>query len=118
MKFGDANYWRETQRPALFLAFDARIVLFIGLALLHFRAWTIILLAVAAIVFWRLEARGINPGNLPTLLRAWTSGPRIPARSRRMRREPVDYLFECLETANRSRNRSPGARFRNFFRSK
>ena len=94
MKFGDSNYWRETQRPALFLIFDARIVLFIGLALLHFQVWTLLLLAVAAIVFWRLETRGINPGNLPILLRSWINGPRIPARGRRMQRVPVDYLFE------------------------
>ncbi|MDE0114904.1 MAG: IcmT/TraK family protein [Albidovulum sp.] len=97
MKFGDTNYWREAQRPALFLVFDARIVLFIGLALLHFRVWTLVLLAVSAVVFWRLETRGINPGNLPILLRAWINGPRIPARSRRLQREPVDYLFEACD---------------------
>ena len=98
MKIGDTNYWRETQKPALFLVFDARIVLFIGLALLHFRIWTLILLAVAAILFWRLQALGINPGNLPILLRTWINGPIIPARGRRFQREPVDYLFESLET--------------------
>ena len=59
--YGERNYWRETQRPARFLCFDSRIVVFVGLALLHFRTWTLLLLIAAAIVFLWMDWKGINP---------------------------------------------------------
>ena len=88
---GKTNYWRETQRPARFLCFDARIVIFIGLALLHVRLWTLCLLAVAAVTLTIMERKGINPSNLSRHIRTWLSGPVVRARRLENLRLPTGY---------------------------
>ncbi len=92
--FGERNYWRDTQRPARFLCFDARIAIFIGLALLHFRPWTLMLLTAAAVVFLWMDWKGINPANSFRHIRTFLAGPIILARPRREMRHPIDYGFE------------------------
>ena len=77
---GKPAFWRETQRPARFLCFDARIVIFIGLALVHVRIWTVGLLVIAAVTLFVLERMGINPANAGRHLRTWLSGPVVRAR--------------------------------------
>ncbi len=101
MKIGDTNRWRETQRPARFMFLDARIVVFAALALLHFRIWTLALLACAAAALFLLERRGINPRSIPLFIRSWLLGPEIPARPPGEERYSVDYGFELRDPAIR-----------------
>ncbi len=100
--YGERNYWRETQRPARFLCFDSRIVGFIGLVLLHFRPWTLILLAAAAAVFIWMDRKGINPADTFRHLRAFLAGPAVPARRATELRRPIDYGFETAESVRRA----------------
>ena len=103
--YGEQNYWRESQRPTRFLCFDSRIVGFIALALLHFRLWTLILLAVAACAFVWMDWKGINPAKLFTHIRTFLAGPIVPARRAHELRKPVDFGFECTEFANQTHGR-------------
>ena len=95
--YGQTNYWRETQRPVRFFFLDARIVIFIGLALIHARLWTLILLLTAAIVMLMLEKRGINPGQLPRHVRNWLAGPVCRARHRSDLRTPVPLFADRFQ---------------------
>ena len=92
--YGQTNYWRETQRPVRFFFLDARIVIFIGLALVHARLWTLVLLLTAAIVMLVLEKRGIDPGQLPRHVRSWLAGPVCRARHRSDLRTPVPLFAD------------------------
>ena len=92
--YGQTNYWRETHRPVRFFFLDARIVIFIGLALVHARLWTLILLLTAAIVMLMLEKRGIDPGQLPRHVRSWLAGPVCRARHRSDLRTPVQLFAD------------------------
>ena len=89
---GQPAFWRETQRPARFLCFDARIVIFIGLALVHIRIWTICLLVIAAVTLFVLERRGINPANAGRHLKTWLSGPVVRARRFEDLRMPAGHV--------------------------
>lgn len=80
---------------------DARIVVFAALALLHFRVWTLSLLACAAVALFLLERRGINPRSIPLFIRSWLLGPEIPARPPGEERYSVDYGFEMHDPAIR-----------------
>ena len=80
---------------------DARIVVFAALALLHFRVWTLSLLACAAVALFLLERRGINPRSIPLFIRSWLLGPEIPARPPGEERYSVDYGFELRDPAIR-----------------
>lgn len=80
---------------------DARIVVFAALALLHFRVWTLALLAFAAVALFLLERRGINPRSIPLFIRSWLLGPEIPARPPGEERYGVDYGFELRDPAIR-----------------
>ena len=80
---------------------DARIVVFAALALLHFRVWTLSLLACAAVALFLLERRGINPRSIPLFIRSWLLGPEIPARPPGEERYSVDYGFEMRDPAIR-----------------
>ena len=101
--YGDRNYWRETQRPARFLCFDSRIVVFIGLALLHFRAWTVVLLVAAALVLLWMDWQGINPANSLRHIRTFLAGPVVRARRPGQLRRPVDFGFETSDMIERQR---------------
>ena len=90
-------HWRETQRPVRFLCFDARIVIFIGLALAHVRVWTICVLVFAAVALLIMERKGMRPENAGRHFRTWLSGPAIRARrfeDLRMPAEPSDEATE------------------------
>ncbi len=91
MIYDKTTYWRETQRPARFFFLDARIVIFIGLALVHIRLWTVCLLAMAAITLFVMERKGINPANAGRHLRTWLAGPVVPARRFGDLRTPTGY---------------------------
>lgn len=94
MKIGETNYWRETQRPAKFMFLDARIVLFVALALLHFRIWTLALLGAAAVILFILERKKIDPSSLPRMVGSYLRGPEVRARLLAEERCSVDYAFE------------------------
>ncbi|MCY3878947.1 MAG: IcmT/TraK family protein [Rhodobacteraceae bacterium] len=93
---GKRNYWRDAQRPARFLCFDSRIVAFIGLTLLHFRVWTVILLILAAVVLLWMDWRSIDPRNSLRHLRTFLAGPVIRARRHQELRRPIDFGFETI----------------------
>lgn len=92
--YGSYNYWRETQRPVRFLFLDARIVVFIGIALLHFRAWTVIMLIVAGASLWLMDKKGLGLAGTFRYFRIKISGPLISARGQHNLRMPVDFGFE------------------------
>lgn len=98
--YGERNYWRETQRPARFLCFDSRIVIFIALVLIHFRTYTVILLIIASIVSLWLDWRRSTPADLVKHLRTFLAGPVVPARRRSDLRRPVDFGFETYSWIN------------------
>ena len=83
--------WRETQRPVRFLCFDARIVIFIGLALAHVRVWTICVLVFAAVALLIMERKGMRPENAGRHFRTWLSGPVIRARRLEDLRMPAGF---------------------------
>ena len=92
--YGERNYWRETQRSPRFLCFDSRIVIFMGLALIHFRPWTMALLGIAAAALLWMDWKGINPANIVRHIRTFLGGPVIKARRQSELRQPIDYGFE------------------------
>ena len=76
------------------LFIDAMIVIFLGLALLHFNVWTLALLLLAGGVLIWIDRHGINPGNSFRHIQTFMIGPVITARGRLAQRMPVDYGFE------------------------
>ena len=82
---------------------DARIVLFVALALLHFRLWTLALLGAVAVALFILERKKINPSSLPRIAGSYLRGPELRARSPADERQSVDYAFELND-----RNLLPG----------
>ncbi len=92
MIFDQINIWRETQRPARFLCFDARIVVFIGLFLVHARIWTLCLMMLAAASLFLMERNGVKPVNAGRHLRSWLAGPVVRARRLDDLRMPGGWL--------------------------
>ena len=92
--YGSYNYWRETQRQAKFLFLDARIVIFIGIALIHFRVWTLLMLIAAGVAFWWVDRKGLGLAGAARYLRVLVSGSTITARGRENLRLPIDYGYE------------------------
>lgn len=93
--FHSACFWRETQRPARLLIFDARLVIFIGIFILHIRLWTLVMLVVAIALFWFLERKGLSMPNAIRRFRTLIVGPYRAARGFRSNRRLVDYEFEA-----------------------
>ena len=84
-------HWRNTQKPARFLVFDARSFLAILLFLVHARLWTFITAIVVMLVFWALERRGLTFDSALRTFRRWLLGPNRSANSRRAFRYWTDY---------------------------
>ena len=92
--FGAPVLWRYTMRSPRLTMFDARLVFFAGLPILHFRIWTVLLFVVALVVFWLIERAGYR---LPSALRALRSslaGSARPAMPRSFYRPAVTTAFE------------------------
>lgn len=81
------NYWRETQREPRFFFVDARICIFVLLAILHFRIWTILLLLVMTAILMWLESRGIRPSRVHMHILTCMRGDFIHARGARELRQ-------------------------------
>ena len=92
--YGSYNYWRETQRQARFLFLDARIVIFIGIALIHLRIWTLLMLVAAGVAFWWVDRKGLGLAGAARYFRVLVSGSAITARGRENLRLPIDYGYE------------------------
>lgn len=73
------NYWRETQREPRFFFVDFRITVFVLLAILHFRIWTVTLLVIMTLLFIWLESRGIRPARLHRHVLTYLRGDYIHA---------------------------------------
>ena len=100
--------------------FDARLVFFAGLPILHFRIWTVLLFVVALVVFWLIERAGYR---LPSALRALRSslaGSARPAMPRSFYRpavstaaktmaEKVDQSTKARRKPKRSRSKTDSA---------
>ena len=91
---GKYNYWRETQRPTRFFFLDPHIVIFLVLAILHLKVWTITLFITVAICNIWLESRGRKVRHLHRYIKTYLIGDYIPARGIGNQRHPVSYGFE------------------------
>lgn len=111
MIYNSPAFWRETMKPARFLVFDARLVIFVCLFLLHMQVWTAVLLFGATSVFTIFErVFGLDFPNLLRWLRAQAAGRKRSARGRRAVRQPVDFAFELRpEHVERLRQRQARA---------
>jgi hypothetical protein len=92
--YGRPCFWRETMRPARVLVFDARLMIFVLLFMLHLRLWTLFALILAAVAFYSIERRGLSFQAVGRLLRSYLAGPDRPARRSARRRPLIDYGFE------------------------
>lgn len=102
MIYNQQAFWRETMKPARFLIFDARLVLFVGLFLLHMQVWTAVLMVSAALGFTVCEKMmGLDFNNLLRWIRSSLVGPHRPARGRSAPRQAVDFAFELRPAARR-----------------
>ncbi|MCY4542873.1 MAG: IcmT/TraK family protein [Rhodobacteraceae bacterium] len=90
----ETNHWRATQTPTRFFLLDSRVTIFVALCLLHFAAWTFILLIVAVFLSIWLTLRGIRPGTEWRHIWRLMVGRKFTARGRRHQRLPVDFGFE------------------------
>jgi intracellular multiplication protein IcmT len=83
-------HWRNTMKPVRFLQFDARSVIFVMLALMHARIWTLELLVVVLLIFRALEHRGLSFAAALRALRVWFIGKYRPAWVFTRRRDMID----------------------------
>lgn len=92
--YGRSCFWRETMRPGRVLVFDARLMAFVLLFLLHLRVWTLLVLLAAAVGFFAIERRGLSFSAVLRQVRSFFAGPERPARRGGRRRPLMDYGFE------------------------
>jgi intracellular multiplication protein IcmT len=84
-------HWRNSMRPVRFFAFDAKVVIFVALFLLHTRWWTLWLFIIAMILFSVLERRGLLFDSAIRAMRAWLYGKTRPGWLWFRKRKIVDY---------------------------
>ena len=94
--FGRPLYWRSTMQPARLLLWDARIAPAAFLAIIHFRLWTLILLAACLALAALCEYRGMSIPSGLRFVRSTLAGRRRQATSRPPRR-PASYADECRD---------------------
>ncbi|GAB5387236.1 MAG: hypothetical protein Alpg2KO_02040 [Alphaproteobacteria bacterium] len=82
--------WRETMRPARFFIVDARAAVLIGVCMLHFRTWTVMLTLIGMVVLVLLERKGLTVPAAFRAIRAFIAGNRRPHVSWMKRRRLVD----------------------------
>ncbi len=84
-------HWRNTQKPARFFMFDARVFIAIFVFLIHARAWTFALVVLAMLFFWIMERRGLTFEAAMRALRVWILGRNRPATLGGKRRYWIDF---------------------------
>lgn len=84
--------WRDTMRTLRLGPFDARLLGFILLFLVHMAMWTAGLAAGAILAFWLMERRGYVLPIALRKIRSWLAGPDRPAIPWWARRVRVDYF--------------------------
>lgn len=92
--YGRPLYWRATMQPARMLIWDARVAPAVALAIVHFRLWTLVLLAVCLGLAALCEYRGMSIPAGFRLVRSTLAGRRRRATSRPPRR-PACYAGEA-----------------------
>jgi intracellular multiplication protein IcmT len=83
-------HWRNTMKPVRFFVFDARAVIFLVLALIHARLWTLELMVVVLGIFWILERKGLSYAAALRAMRVWFLGAYRPAWIYTRRRKMLD----------------------------
>lgn len=83
--------FRDTYRPARFFFLDARAGALIIGCLLHVRLWTVILTAVALVIFYLMERKGLSIPSAARAARVYFSGDLRPGRQFTKRRGMIDY---------------------------
>ncbi len=94
--YGRRLYWRATMLPARMLIWDARLAPLAGLVLLHFRLWTVLLLAVSLLAALWAERRGLSAPAAGRAVRSALAGRRRRATIRRPR-PAVSFADECRD---------------------
>lgn len=95
--YGTPVYWRETVRTPRLLIFDARLIFFFLLLILHLRLWTFIALVLACCGFWLIERYGYAFPNALRAIRSLIAGRQRPALPGYRYRSMIDYGFETRE---------------------
>jgi len=83
--------FRDTYRPARFFFLDARAGALIIGCLLHVRMWTVIATALALIVFYLMERKGLSIPAAARAVRVYFTGDLRPGRQFTKRRAMIDY---------------------------
>ena len=108
-EYGDNAFFRDTQLPARFLVFDARMALFIFAVLVRPSLITLILFFSMLILFAWVERKGMRMENALRRARSWMVGPWRPAKGLDMVRQPVSFAWETRLPASAFQPR-PAAR--------
>ena len=92
--YGEPILWRDTMRSPRLAIFDARLIFFCFLPVLHFRVWTVTLLVFGVLTFWGIERAGLRFPSALRALRSRLAGATRPARPRAQYRSEISYAFE------------------------
>lgn len=84
-------HWRNTQKPARFFMFDARVAAVLMIFLMHMRLWTLVLAILAFALFYILERVGLTFDSALRAIRCYILGRNRPANHRRSIRRWVDF---------------------------
>jgi intracellular multiplication protein IcmT len=83
-------HWRNSMKTVRFFRFDARAGLFVGILLIHFRIWTLLLLISMLFFFLILERKGLSFPAAFRAFRLWIIGPNRPGWIWTRRRKLLD----------------------------
>jgi intracellular multiplication protein IcmT len=88
------THWRNSMKPARFFFLDARAAVPFVFALLHLRWYTLVIAAVTTLIFYILEARGLNFVAALRAFRVWLVTKKRPNVKHSDRTRLIDYGFE------------------------
>jgi intracellular multiplication protein IcmT len=84
-------HWRNTQKPARFMALDARAFAAVMMCIVHLTVTTLSIAAFIMFIFWVLERRGLTFEAALRAMRCWILGRRRPGLRPGQKRHWVDF---------------------------
>ena len=102
-RFDEAPRFRDSQLSARFLLFDSKLAAAALLVVVHFRLWTVVVMALMMIIFTWVEWRGMRIENAIRRVRSVCAGRLRHARGPSMSRPVSDMIWQAgLESARPS----------------